>query len=119
MTDLQTIRDVSLAVTAFVAAGGALTAAGAFLMKAFQWVDTQVDRARKVTALVAEVPLLAAELTKVSTILNNLVNRFDAYVSVSAAREKLADEERTLQAHREDAAGEERLLQVEDRSTRS
>lgn len=63
---------------------GAVATAMVVTWKGVQWLTTQVERARKITALVAEYPLivsevtsLAHELAKVGDVLTGLVNRID------------------------------------------
>ena len=93
---MEELRELSVTVASIAGAIIAVGGAGALVLRLLQWATTQVERARKVTALVAEVPLLAAELTKVSLILNNLVTRFDDFASTQRRNEGLASNERVL-----------------------
>lgn len=96
--ELAVIRELALSVIA-------VAGATAILWKILQWAGDQVVRARKITALVAEVPALAAEIAKVSVVLTSLVNRFDNYVEVARVRESLALAERDrIQARDQEAA---------------
>lgn len=96
--ELAVIRELALSVIA-------VAGAAAILWKMLQWAGDQVVRARKITALVAEVPALAAEITKVSIVLTSLVNRFDNYVEVARVRESLALAERDrIQARDQETA---------------
>ena len=106
---MSELRDIALTVTAVLAMIGALGTAAAFSWKAMQWATTQVERARKVTALVAEVPLLAAELAKVATILTNLVERVDQIAKVAGVNEKAATQERVAAEVERSAQSTERL----------
>lgn len=94
---LTDIREVSLTIGAVGVAVGTLVGGGAFTYRLIQWLGTMVERAKKVTALVAEFPVLVLQMESISTVLTNLVDRFEEHSSASLAKEVLANDERILQ----------------------
>jgi hypothetical protein len=83
----EAVRELSITIASICAAVIAVGGAGALMLRLAQWATTQVERARKVTALVADVPLLAAQLVKVSAILDNLARKFDDHERKHVASE--------------------------------
>ena len=111
----EELRSLMFTVAAISGAAGGTATMVILSWRTLQWATTQVERARRVTALVAEYPVLTQSVVDMGKVLSGLVVRFEAFEHRAYHNESSAEVERGAQFVREANADAERALQAEER----